>query len=68
VEEMKTFLETEAKKRSTSGELSVDELEAVSGGKQTVGQWIGQSIFEVGIGCIASAISLAVDGKSCTGY
>jgi predicted ribosomally synthesized peptide with nif11-like leader len=55
VEEMKAFLESEAKKRSSSGELSDSELEAVAGGKN-IGNWIGNSILTGGFACALSGI------------
>jgi predicted ribosomally synthesized peptide with nif11-like leader len=60
VEEMKTFLEAEAKKMKAGGELSDSELEAVAGGKNNL-LWAVNSIFTAGIYCAVSGIQNAIN-------
>jgi predicted ribosomally synthesized peptide with nif11-like leader len=66
VEEMKSFLEAEAKKMEASGELSDSELEAVAGGKNNV-LWTVNSIFTAGLYCAISGIQIAINdpGNPC---
>ena len=62
-EEMKAFFAEQAKTANPFGELSDSELESVAGGSK--GNWIVNSMTNLGIYCAATAIVKAAGG-GCT--